>query len=529
MPDPLLINPASIFNDVLGPVMTGPSSSHTAGPARIGKAVRLLAGDDIAHAQILFKEDGSYPAAYREQSTDKGFIGGLLGLDPGHEQLCRALDLAHEQGLEYVFSTEPNTHPHPNTARIRVRTVSGRALECLTLSTGGGMFEILEVNGHAVSIHGDFYEFIIQGADEARLDQLCDAARAAGARIHREPGAGFARFTSEQPLPEDVAALARTLCEQGAEIFSMDLVLPVGGRFRYDMPFMTAREALVWAAQQDAGPGMAALEPALAYEQARSGHSREQILARMQDIVNTMRNSADTGLRGGLPVKGYLQPKAARMAEALPQTRVADIGILNQCMLMATAIMECNSAGGIVVASPTAGSCGVLPAVVLALGSSLSSSEEEVAGAMLTAGLVGVFIAHQATFAAEVCACQAEVGSATAMAAAAAVQLLGGSAEQAFAAAALALQNVLGLICDPVAGFVEIPCVNRNSMGAANALTSANMVLCGFDPVIPLDEVIETMRSVGGMLPSTLRCTNSGGLCLTPTARAIHQQLQNRK
>jgi L-serine dehydratase len=145
--------------------------------------------------------------------------------------------------------------------------------------------------------------------------------------------------------------------------------------------------------------------------------------------------------------------------------------------------------------------------------------------AMLAAGLVGAFIASQATFAAEVCGCQAECGAGSGMAAAALVELAGGSAQHAINAASMALQNIVGLVCDPVANRVEVPCLGRNVMAAANALACANMALAGYDPVIPLDEVIQTMYAVGLSLPGELRCTGLGGLSITPTSKAIERKL----
>ena len=144
----------------------------------------------------------------------------------------------------------------------------------------------------------------------------------------------------------------------------------------------------------------------------------------------------------------------------------------------------------------------------------------------MAAGLVGAFIANQATFGGEVGACQAENGSASAMAAAGVVQLLNGTVEQSFQAASLAMQNMLGLICDPVAGLTEIPCIGRNVSSATNAIMSAYMVLCGFNPVIPLDETIITMGRVGEQLPEELRCTCRGGLCVSPTGCKITQEVE---
>ena len=152
-------------------------------------------------------------------------------------------------------------------------------------------------------------------------------------------------------------------------------------------------------------------------------------------------------------------------------------------------------------------------------------SLRESAKAMLAAGIIGVLIATHSTFAAEVCGCQAECGAGSGMAAAALATLAGGTVDQCLAASSMALQNILGMICDPVANRVEVPCLGRNVLGAANALASANMALAGFDPVVPLDEVIDTMDAVGKSLPHALRCTALGGLSITPTSKRIESQL----
>jgi L-serine dehydratase len=185
---------------------------------------------------------------------------------------------------------------------------------------------------------------------------------------------------------------------------------------------------------------------------------------------------------------------------------------------------------GIIVAAPTAGSCGALPGAVIGAADALGRSETDMTRAMLAAGMIGVFISANATFAAELCGCLAECGSGSGMAAAALVTLAGGSARQAVDAASMAIQNVLGMICDPVANRVEVPCLGRNVLAAGNALACANMALAGYDAVIPLDEVIETMDHVGKSLPMELRCTALGGLSITPTSKAIEKKLScNRR
>ena len=158
----------------------------------------------------------------------------------------------------------------------------------------------------------------------------------------------------------------------------------------------------------------------------------------------------------------------------------------------------------------------------------MSLSKKDITRAMLAGGMIGVFIAAHATFAAEVGGCQAECGAGSGMAAAALVTLAGGSTQQAVNAASMALQNILGMICDPVANRVEAPCLGKNVMAASNALACANMALADYDPVIPLDEVIQTMDEVGKMLPSALRCTALGGLSITKTSKEIEKRLAKK-
>jgi L-serine dehydratase len=205
--------------------------------------------------------------------------------------------------------------------------------------------------------------------------------------------------------------------------------------------------------------------------------------------------------------------------------QLLESGMLNQIILYVTAIMEVKSSMGVTVASPTAGSCGGLPGACIGAASAMGLSLEETTHAMLAAGLIGVFIAAHATFAAEVGGCQAECGAGSGMAAAALVTLAKGTLRQTINASSMALQNILGMICDPVANRVEVPCLGKNVMAASNALACANMALANFDAVIPLDEVIDTMDRVGKSLPTELRCTALGGLSITSTSKAIESKL----
>lgn len=221
--------------------------------------------------------------------------------------------------------------------------------------------------------------------------------------------------------------------------------------------------------------------------------------------------------------------QSGRFHDMMQAGRLLDGGALNRIVLNVTALMEVKSSMGVIVAAPTAGACAALPGAVIGMAEAKTCGEEEMAQAMLAAGLIGVFIATRWTFAAEVGGCQAEGGSAASMAAAALVTLAGGTRDQAIAAASMAFQSMLGLICDPIAGRVEAPCLATNVMAASNALSCANMALADFDPLIPLDEVIDAAKSVASQMPREHRCTALGGLAITPASRAIERHLAAKK
>ncbi len=189
----------------------------------------------------------------------------------------------------------------------------------------------------------------------------------------------------------------------------------------------------------------------------------------------------------------------------------------------AMGVMEVNGTMGLIVAAPTAGSCGILPGALIEKGLELNKSDDELIDALFTAGAVGYIVTKNATVSGAEGGCQAETGTASAMAATALVELFGGTPEQGLTAAAITLKNILGLVCDPIAGLVECPCTKRNAIGVANALMSADISLAGVTSNIPFDEVVEAMYRVGKQMSSDLRETAQGGLAVTPTGRKLAQ------
>lgn len=258
---------------------------------------------------------------------------------------------------------------------------------------------------------------------------------------------------------------------------------------------------------------------------AESGLTRAESEAEMHRLWAVMRATSDGYCGADRSMSGFAGGDAAKVNAAAARGVLYADGYFADVMTEALKTAECNACMKRIVAAPTAGSCGVLPAVLLPLARAGQADEDAVCDALYVAAGFGQVIAARATLAGAEGGCQAEVGAASAMAAAALCNLKGGTPEQCAAAAAMALGNLLGLVCDPVAGLVEVPCIKRNVVGAVNAVSCANMALAGVDYAIPCDEVIDAMGRVGSLLSPDLRETGQGGLAATPTGVKIARQL----
>jgi len=514
--------PPSIFNDVLGPVMRGPSSSHSAAGNRIGRLCRDLVGGDLAGVVVDYDPSGSLPTTHKSQGTDLGLYGGFLGWEQDDERL-----LDYERGLEQAGVSVEVRYvkygaEHPNTYRLALRGRDGSQHRLQAISTGGGMIIVEEIDGTKVQVHGDYCEALFyadRAPSAARLTAIEGDADVEGVSFCAGESS-FVKVQSRSPLPlARVAELGRAL---GADRHrALRAVLPVLGSRGMSVPFVTHTEMLAWNEDRD----LELWQLARAYEAARGGISEAEVDGRMADLLDIFEAAIRTGLGGTQFDDRILPAQSPGFRESLEAARLVETGAMNRVIMYVTAIMEVKSSMGVIIAAPTAGSCGAMPGAVLGVADSLDLDREAKVRALLIAGLIGVFIAHRATFAAEVGGCMAECGSGAGMAAAAITQMAGGTLQQQLGAASLALQNSFGLICDPVANRVEAPCLGRNTMAATNALGCANMALAGYRHLIPLDEVLIAMDKVGHALPHELCCTGKGGLSITPSSKAIEQRL----
>lgn len=258
--------------------------------------------------------------------------------------------------------------------------------------------------------------------------------------------------------------------------------------------------------------------------------SETEVYTRMAETYRVMASCIEPGCDPNIrSTSGLTGGSAYRMKQAAETGKSLTGSLLSGALYRALAVSELNAAMGRIVAAPTAGSCGILPAAVLTMQEEKQLSEEACVMALFTASAVGMVIANNASLAGAQGGCQAECGSAAAMAAAAIVELNGGTPQMIAHAVAIALKNILGLVCDPVAGLVEIPCIKRNASGVAGAFVAAELALAGIESAIPADEVIISMKKVGDAMSSTLKETAEGGLAATPTGQKLHEQVFGKR
>ncbi len=262
---------------------------------------------------------------------------------------------------------------------------------------------------------------------------------------------------------------------------------------------------------------------ALMLEKEYSPFSTDELIYNMSKMWSTMCDSAKKGISS--PVISNSKMTGGEGYKLYTN----ESGEYTHAAAIAMGVANVNSSMGKIVAAPTAGSCGILPGVFLTLKQRLGCDDEKITKSLFVAGLVGRYIAEHASIAGACHGCQAECGSASAMAAAAGVWLCGGTAKQSFDAAAMALKAIMGLVCDPAAGLVEVPCVKRNAFGAVQALLAIDMTLAGIESVIPFDETVMAMKEVGELMSENLRETSRGGIAVTKTAKSWEKKLFGEK
>ncbi len=257
--------------------------------------------------------------------------------------------------------------------------------------------------------------------------------------------------------------------------------------------------------------------------------SREEIVAQMDNNLTVMERAVEKGLEGVHSTSGLTGGDAVLLQNYMKTGKSLCGELMIDAVSKAVATNEVNAAMGTICATPTAGAAGIVPGTLFAVKNRLNPTREQMINYLFTSGAFGFVVANNASISGAAGGCQAETGSAGSMAAAAIVEMAGGTPQQSAEAFSIVMKNMLGLVCDPVAGLVEVPCVKRNAMGAAKALVGADMALAGVVSRIPTDEVIEAMHKIGQAMPSALRETAKGGLAVTPTGKALEAKIFGKK
>ena len=509
---------SSIFNDVLGPVMRGPSSSHSAAACRIGLLLRQLMHEQITAVVIDYDPNGSLVTTHESQGTDMGLYGGLLGWEADDEQMPHYRSALEKAGIETIVNYIDYGATHPNFYRISVsNSLITHTLSAI--STGGGMMEVLNIDGAEVSIFGDKYVVLIYGENLGLLRSMLPDWVQGSLRLTTS----FIEISTLIEFKKEEIAELESL-PGVSNVCQLKPVVPVLEGKTSDLPFRYCSQMLELGNSEK----LELWELGLLYESKRGNISQKKAWSKMENISKIMKEGIKKGMRGTHYEDRILPVQSIKYKLKDESGQLLNGGMLNKMIMYTTAMMEVKSAMEVFVAAPTAGSCGVLPGTLFGAAEALDSDPDTIVKALFSAGIIGVFIAEHATFSAEVAGCQAETGAGGSMAAAALVTLIGGSLKQSVTAASFALQNSLGIICDPIGNRVEAPCLGKNVMAASNALSCANMALSDYEALIPFDEVVMTMKEVGDAMTHELKCTGLGGLAATPAAKAIEKKLKEK-
>ncbi len=533
------------LHDIIGPIMVGPSSSHTAGALRIARMARRLLSAPPVRADIVLY--GSFAHTGTGHGTDKALVAGLMGMEADDLRIRDSFFLAKGAGLEFAFTRATDAQAeaagadHPNTVDMHIVDAEGAEIDVRGVSIGGGAAAIRRIDGVDVDVSGKRTSVVVSQKDErgvlAHIARcLADASvNIATTRMYRTRRG--ARAYTVMEVDGAVPASAKREIESSPSVFGVRII-PAEGQDETQHAAPTSDEEIERAENAFAACDFATGQELLdlckreSCSIAQAMEAREQALyaldgtecdteAYLERVIEVMRASTEEPLANPQQsIGGLIGGEAHDIVASCTRTNAVVDGIAADAMARAMAVLETNACMGRIVATPTAGSSGVLPGVLFALQNGKGFTDDELKRGILTAAAVGCLVARNATVSGAEGGCQAEVGTAAAMAAAAAVEMSGGSPAAALDAASNALCCLMGLVCDPVGGLVEIPCQKRNGSAAAMALTCAQMALAGIPNLVPFDETVAAMDTVGRTLPAALRETALGGIAAAPSACA---------
>jgi L-serine dehydratase len=503
------------FNDVFGPIMQPGSSSHFAGPCRIGLLAASALGEDPERVEFVLDPEGTYTGMFGHMNEDLGMIGGILGLGPEDPRLFRAREMAAARRIDILFTAEkiPESS-HPNAIKIRSRGRAGKTVELVGDSTGGGMVELRSIQGFPVSFKGDSYvvlDFCSRGREyrpdpsitlEAGLSEHGDA-RMAWYQLSELPAA----------LPSDALALSP--------------ILPVTAHPNRSPQLFDSMTS--WRAIAES-EGVGLYDIALKYEESASCWPRERIVETMRDIARILDRQVSVVYDEDIPVPDNAERRRDDRIWPAYESRGPTLG----GPVMATAIKRAlgvivKTPGVPIVPGPMGTGGGYLYSALSAVREARGCSADDLLRGLFIAAGVGAIAYTRSDPTGEVVGCAGECGLCSAMASAAIVEMAGGSPEQVENAASFAMQAAIGMPCDPIPGGREQPCLSRIVAAIGNAINFADLALSGSEAVLPFHEALEAADRAGRALSPDLRCNGKGGCCATPTGKALAEDFARRR
>lgn len=434
----------SIFNDVLAPVTQGPSSSNTVGPHRIGTIARAILDGRPEYLKIEMSSGGGFCDTFYSMDSDKAFLAGVLGKDLIRFDLGAVYQAAEEEGLKYEFVFSDRIAKQPTEMGELTLKSSEETIVLTGITLGGGEILIRDINGEPCEIKGIYPEEItIKGSDKKR------------------------HLPSVYPM--------QTIRE----------AVP---------PFTNSVEMIDYCHRNEIPLWQAALD----YECSLTGLSEKEIMKVAEETLDISYTSIEAGYGGNIEFEGVTVAKAPEIKERMNKTMLIPMGAADNGALDALAVMEFSNSHGKIVCMPTGGASGIIPAAIKNTAETLGKTREDEIKALLTAGLIGVF--YFPTHYHGALGCQAEVGVATSMAAAALTSLISDDTVAGERAAVLAMQYIIGQVCDPIEGYAQIPCFIRNIASVPLAMTCANYAVLGLDTAVTLDGMADAVLRVGERL-----------------------------
>lgn len=516
-----------IFNDVFGPLMQPGSSSHTAGPCRLGLMAYRALNDELKDIHVVLDKEGSFAGTFGHMNEDIGMLAGAYGLGPDSPEMFDIKRTLKDRGITWDFEFSGlSTSRHANAVRFILTGKSGRRITLTGNSTGGGMVELTELNGFAVRSCGETYLTFI--ASTLGKDELLKRTEGISCILSREfvlpeflenSGGKTGLFiTSDCPLP-----LAKLL-EISQDVISIAPVLPVTvntGRKEQLFDSITSFREI---AKKE---GKSLFDIAVEYEICATGWDRSRVISEMEHILDTMEKQAfsvytkDTDLLE-TPFSGF----HFREWDRYLRNRTPLTGNVTSRALKLAFGAQSQSRGVITVPGPMGNGGAYVYSVLRAISDEAGSDREDMVKALFISGIVGVIAYTRSNPTGEITGCTGECGICGAMASAGAVSLLNGTPEMTEAAASLTLQAMIGLPCDPIPGGNNQPCTSRVVSAITLAITFADLALSGRDCVVPFHEVVDVAHRVGTALPDDLKCTSRGGMCTAPSAKKIREKFE---